>query len=62
MTPEQRALFPLRTAAAVVRLFALELDRRRPSLALLSVVSGAVEHSLTAHRPDADTAPDAGHE
>ena len=56
LTAEQQGLFPLRSVADVVRLFALELDKQRPSVALLSVVAGSVEHSLTAVRPDADTA------
>ena len=55
LTQEQQSLFPLRSVADVVRLFSLELDKKRPSVALLSVVAGAVEHSLTAHRPDAET-------
>ena len=54
LTQEQQGLFPLRSVAEVVRLFSLELDKKRPSVALLSVVAGAVEHSLTAHRPDAE--------
>ena len=55
LTQEQQGLFPLRSVSDVVRLFSLELDKERPSVALLSVVAGAIEHSLTAVRPDADS-------
>ena len=61
LTQEQQGLFPLRSVSDVVRLFSLELDKRRPSVALLSVVAGAVEHSMTAGRPDAES-PDGADE
>ena len=50
-TEEDRKHFPLRSTDAVVALFREHLtDRKEPNLALLSVVLGALENSLTSNR------------
>lgn len=46
-----RQLFPLRDISSVVKLFKDEIEKSPdPDLALLSIVSGAVENSLTCNR------------
>lgn len=46
-----RQLFPLRDISSVVELFRDEIEKSAdPDLALLSIVSGAVENSLTCNR------------
>lgn len=46
-----RELFPLRDISSVVQLFTDEVEKSaEPDLALLSIVGGAVENSLTCHR------------
>ncbi|NXB17947.1 MEN1 protein, partial [Rhagologus leucostigma] len=45
-----KALFPLRSVAAVVRLFEAELRQPEPDLVLLSLVLGFVEHFLAVNR------------
>ncbi|KAF1587454.1 UNVERIFIED_CONTAM: Menin, partial [Eudyptes pachyrhynchus] len=46
----QKALFPLRSVGAVVRLFEAELRQPEPDLVLLSLVLGFVEHFLAVNR------------
>ncbi|XP_064359344.1 menin [Dromaius novaehollandiae] len=46
----QKALFPLRSVGAVVRLFEAELRQPQPDLVLLSLVLGFVEHFLAVNR------------
>ena len=54
MSEEERALFPLRTVSSVVELFKLFLTRSdQPDLALMSIISGLVENTLTCHLPAA---------
>ncbi|XP_058678337.1 menin [Ammospiza caudacuta] len=50
LKPWQKALFPLRSVAAVVRLFEAELRQPEPDLVLLSLVLGFVEHFLAVNR------------
>ena len=45
---KDRALFPLKTVGQVRRLFEAQLARPEPNLALLSIVAGYVENTLTA--------------
>ena len=51
MREEERRLFPLSTIGSVVQLFRLQLSgSEEPDIALLSIVSGCVENSLTSPR------------
>uniref|UniRef100_A0A8B9DND0 Menin n=1 Tax=Anser cygnoides TaxID=8845 RepID=A0A8B9DND0_ANSCY len=50
LKPWQKALFPLRSVGAVVRLFEAELRQPEPDLVLLSLVLGFVEHFLAVNR------------
>lgn len=50
LKPWQKALFPLRSVSAVVRLFEAELRQSEPDLVLLSLVLGFVEHFLAVNR------------
>ena len=51
MREEERRLFPLSTIGSVVQLFRLQLSGpEEPDIALLSIVSGCVENSLTSPR------------
>ncbi|NXG24567.1 MEN1 protein, partial [Grallaria varia] len=50
LKPWQKALFPLRSVSAVVRLFEAELRQPEPDLVLLSLVLGFVEHFLAVNR------------
>ncbi|XP_014817807.1 PREDICTED: menin-like [Calidris pugnax] len=50
LKPWQKALFPLRSVGAVVRLFEAELRTPEPDLVLLSLVLGFVEHFLAVNR------------
>jgi menin len=43
--------FPLADVASIVRLFRQQLEKPEPDLALLSIVVGTVENSLTCSRP-----------
>lgn len=45
---KDRPLFPLKTVGQVRRLFETHLTRPEPNLALLSIVAGYVENTLTA--------------
>ena len=45
---KDRSLFPLKTVGQVRRLFETQLARPEPNLALLSIVAGYVENTLTA--------------
>ena len=45
---KDRPLFPLKTVGQVRRLFEAHLNRPEPNLALLSIVAGYVENTLTA--------------
>uniref|UniRef100_A0A8B9V015 Menin n=1 Tax=Anas zonorhyncha TaxID=75864 RepID=A0A8B9V015_9AVES len=50
LKPWQKALFPLCSVGAVVRLFEAELRQPEPDLVLLSLVLGFVEHFLAVNR------------
>jgi menin len=51
MRDEDRLLFPLPTIGAVVQLFRHQLTgQREPDLALLSIVAGCVENTMTTPR------------
>lgn len=54
MTPEERSLFPLKTVSSVVALFESMLRRSdQPDLALMSIIAGFVENTLTCNLPAA---------
>lgn len=49
-----RALFPIKNVSSVVEIFKNQLENgAEPDLALLSIIVGAVENSLTCNRPNA---------
>ncbi|CAB3368480.1 Hypothetical predicted protein [Cloeon dipterum] len=51
LEPVVEQCFPLADVASIVRLFRQQLETPEPDLALLSIVVGAVENSLTCSRP-----------
>lgn len=56
MREEERRLFPLTTIGGVVQLFRLQLmGEEDPNIALLSIVSGCIENSMTSPRTGAVT-------
>lgn len=51
LTDEEIALFPLRNVESVVKLFKTHLERNRePNLAILSIILGYIENTLTCSR------------
>ena len=51
MREEERRLFPLTTIGGVVQLFRLQLmGEEEPNIALLSIVAGCIENSMTSPR------------
>lgn len=56
MREEERRLFPLTTIGGVVQLFRLQLmGEEEPNIALLSIVAGCIENSMTSPRTGAVT-------
>lgn len=57
MLEEDRRLFPLTTIGGVLQLFRHQLTRdREPDIALLSIVAGCIENSMTSPRTSRATA------
>jgi hypothetical protein len=59
LSEESRALFPISTIESLVRLFRTEFVEKteEPSLALASIILGALEHALTAPQVPAPGPP-----
>lgn len=45
--PLESSIFPLENIPSVVKVFKNELEKHEPDLALLSIIAGAVENSMT---------------